>query len=95
LRFTASNGIKDNQRVDLEICKMKVDVDAVQTDRARRVDAMVSREGNASVTGRLRVRALASTSPMSTPPSWVKRIESPSRADVMQYAKGEEGRARR
>jgi hypothetical protein len=32
---------------------------------------------------RLRVRALASTSPMSTAPSWVKRIESPSRADVM------------
>jgi hypothetical protein len=28
---------------------------------------------------RLRVRALASTSPMSTPPSWVKRIESPAR----------------
>jgi hypothetical protein len=46
---------------------------------------MVSREGNASVTGSqsLRVKALASTSPMSTPPSWVKRIASPSRADVI------------
>jgi len=34
------------------------------------------------MTGKLRIRAFASTSSTSTPPSWVRSIESPSRAET-------------
>lgn len=41
-----------------------------------------SREGKGLMTGKLRIRAFASTSSTSTPPSWVRSIESPSRAET-------------
>ena len=86
MRLLAIGTIENDEGVDIEVGEVEVDVDVVEAGEevdkvsfsaGRWVLAMALREGS-------RTRALASTSPMSTPPSWVKRIESPSRLEVMQ-----------
>lgn len=76
------DGIESGDEVDEVSCFF------LSVTFTRRDDATAAREGNlkGAPTGMLIFSALASTSltSSSTPPSCVKRIVSPSRADVTQ-----------
>ena len=91
----------DNEGVDLEVGELTVNVDSVETGYevdedvvntlgdvlGERLAAISWLEGySARSTGMRSFSALASTSPTSTPPSWVNRIQSPYQACLVSDA---------